>query len=293
MACMRSYSRSGNTSGSPVTARLCTAVAPSVAPTSSMSGKTRRSHGAGRSRRVASPARRSTATGAPTTSPRMAGCWRGSPGRARIDRHRGRGSVATASGGAEQQGAADRRDRPAPVALVPVAAGPQTQGDQQRTEDRPGSRHPGQEHPPDRRHQQSRFEPKTRHGMPERHLADRENEPLRGWILRGVGRALQHMRAIEVSGHRMRRIGEPVVREGVGREQVAPLVDRARLRRPRYGGVNAEVEGGGERDRRDRERRAPRHDEQRVMSRAAGPSERGVAESPPGPARRPRSPLPG
>src|ERR1051325_7802735 len=89
-------------------------------------------------------------------------------------------------------------------------------------------RHPREQHPVNRRACERRAYPNADYWMRD-NLTQREHESLNGRVLRCVRWLLNDVEALEMPPHRVRRICQPPMREGIGGEKVAELVMRYRL----------------------------------------------------------------
>ena len=96
-------------------------------------------------------------------------------------------------------------------------------------EQRPCRRQPALKHPAQRGAHERGNEPLTDPGMSQT-LAQRQDQALRRRIHGHVSRLLDDMKALEMHPHRMGRIREPAVREGVSGQKIAELVMPARFR---------------------------------------------------------------
>ncbi len=60
--------------------------------------------------------------------------------------------------------------------------------------------------------------------MPEYHLANRQEDSLRGVIFGNVGRNHIHVKRLEVNPHGVRRVREPPVRKRIRHQEITELV---------------------------------------------------------------------
>jgi hypothetical protein len=66
--------------------------------------------------------------------------------------------------------------------------------------------------------------------MPDDNLAEREHQPLCGWVLRRIGWRLYNVHVLEMHPQWVRRVAQPTVGKGIGCEQITKFVMVQRLR---------------------------------------------------------------
>ncbi len=155
--------------------------------------------------------------------------------------------------GAEDQRAAERAQRSAPVAVHPITEQAQAQRPQHAPEQRPFRRHPRLQHPAERAGHQREAQHDAGPRCAGCGLAERQEQRLARQVHRAVGRLLDHVNGFEVGPQRMRRVGQAAVRQRVREEQMTVFVGDQRLRRGRAP-AGAQVSGWERAARRSRSR---------------------------------------
>jgi len=134
-----------------------------------------------------------------------------------------------AGNGAENQSGAKSGDRTAPVAVHPVAEEGDADENDDGAEQSPARGEPTLQHPENGSDHGGGAEENANPGMAEK-LAESEGDRLSWRIHSGIGGVEGDVESFEISGHRMRRIGDVAVSEHVRLQKVAKLVVGVRLR---------------------------------------------------------------